>query len=123
MVGSVDNVDVASYYEACDVYLGPAVGGESFGIVLVEAMAAGIPVVASDIPGYDEVVHDGNDGLLVPPNDPAAMAEAAGRVLDDPALASKLVAAGRERAADFDWGSVTDRLEDIYRRAAASAQA
>jgi phosphatidyl-myo-inositol alpha-mannosyltransferase len=123
MVGTVDNFDVASYYEACDVYLGPAVGGESFGIVLVEAMAAGIPVVASDIPGYDEVVTDGQDGLLVPPNDPAALADAAGRVLDDPALASKLVAGGRERAAHFDWGSVTDRLEDIYRRTVPSPPA
>ena len=62
----------------------PVDGGESFGIVLMEAMAAGLPVVASDIPGFDEVVIDGVDGLLVPPRDPAALADAAGRVLDEP---------------------------------------
>ena len=82
---------------------GPALGGESFGIVLVEAMAAGLPVVASDIPGYREVVRDGVDGLLVPPRDPAAVAAAVGTILDDPALADRLAAAGRERAARFDW--------------------
>ena len=72
------------FERACDVYLGTSIGGESFGIVLVEAMAAGLPVVASDMPGYDEVVTDGVEGLLVPPRDPAALAAAVGTILDDP---------------------------------------
>ena len=100
------------------MYLGTSVGGESFGIVLVEAMAAGLPVVASAIPGYDEVVRDGVEALLVPPRDPGALAEAATRVLDDPALAAALVAAGHDRAASFDWEIVVGRLEALYARAA-----
>ena len=87
-LGSVPNRDLPPIHAACDLYLGTSVGGESFGIVLVEALAAGLPVVASDIPGYDEVVRDGVDGLLVPPRDPEALAAAAARVLDDPALAA-----------------------------------
>jgi phosphatidyl-myo-inositol alpha-mannosyltransferase len=80
-------------------------------------MAAGLPVVASDTPGYDEVVRDGVDGLLVPPSDPGALAVAAARVLDDPALAARLAAAGRDRAAGFDWSVVVERIETLYRRA------
>jgi len=117
MLGTVPHAELPAVVAACDLYLGPAVGGESFGVVLVEAIAAGLPVVASDIPGYDEVVRDGVDGLLVPPRDPAALAVAAGRVLDDPALAERLVAAGRDRATTFDWSVVVERIEDAYGRA------
>jgi phosphatidylinositol alpha-mannosyltransferase len=117
-LGSVPNRDLPPIHAACDLYLGTSVGGESFGIVLVEALAAGLPVVASDIPGYDEVVRDGVDGLLVPPRDPVALAAAAGRVLDDRALASSLAAAGSDRAASFDWGGVVSRIEAVYVRAA-----
>jgi phosphatidylinositol alpha-mannosyltransferase len=83
-------------------------------MVLVEAMAAGLPVVASNTPGYDEVVTDGTDGLLVPPRDPMALAAAAGRVLDEPALAGRLAAAGRERARAFDWTTIGARIEECY---------
>ena len=106
--------------KACDLYLGTSVGGESFGIVLVEAMAAGLPVVASDIPGYDEVVTDGVEGLLVPPGDSAAVAKAAGSILDDPGLAVRFATAGRARAETFDWRMVGARLEALYRRAVAT---
>ncbi len=119
MLGSVPNVDLPPFEKACDLYLGTSVGGESFGIVLVEAMAAGLPVVASGIPGYDEVVTDGVDGLLVPPRDPEALARAAGTILDDPALAGRLSAAGLARAATFDWRVVGAKLEALYDRAVA----
>jgi phosphatidylinositol alpha-mannosyltransferase len=117
-LGSVPNRDLPPIHAACDLFLGASVGGESFGIVLVEALAAGLPVVASDIPGYDEVVRDGLDGLLVPPRDPGALAAAVARVLDDPALSASLASAGRDRARSFDWGVVTGRIEALYARAA-----
>ncbi|MGE5227112.1 MAG: glycosyltransferase family 4 protein [Planctomycetaceae bacterium] len=118
MLGALPNDELPAVAAACDLYLGPSVGGESFGVVLIEAMAAGLPVVASDVPGYDEVLRDGVDGLLVAPRDPAALASAAARVLDDPALAARFAAAGRERAASYDWEAVVDRLEALYRLAA-----
>ena len=80
-------------------------------------MAAGLPVIASDTPGYDEVVRDGIDGLLVPPSDPDALAAAAGRVLDDPRLGARLATAGRDRAQTFDWSVVVERIERLYERA------
>jgi phosphatidyl-myo-inositol alpha-mannosyltransferase len=119
MLGAIPNVDLPPLAKACDLYVGTSVGGESFGIVLVEAMAAGLPVVASDIPGYDEVVTDGVEGLLVPARDPAAVVRAVEKILDDPGSAARFSAAGRDRAATFDWRVVGARLEDVYRRAVA----
>lgn len=121
MRGTVPNADVPGYLAASEVYLSPAVGQESFGIVLVEAMAAGVPVVATDIPGYREVVTDGLEGLLVPPRDPEALAAALVRVLSEPDLARRLGDAGRARARTFDWPLVVDRLEELYGRAIESA--
>jgi phosphatidylinositol alpha-mannosyltransferase len=118
MLGAVPHDDLPPVHTACDLFLGTAVGGESFGYVLAEAMAAGLPVVASDIPGYDEVITNEVDGLLVPPRDPAAVAAAAARVLDDPALAARLSGGGRDRVRSFDWSTVVTRLEELYERAA-----
>jgi phosphatidylinositol alpha-mannosyltransferase len=118
MLGAVPHEDLPPVHRACDLFLGTAVGGESFGYVLAEAMAAGLPVVASDIPGYDEVITNEVDGLLVPPRDPAVVAAAAARVLDDPALAARLTGGGRDRVRSFDWPAVVARLEELYERAA-----
>ena len=115
-LGTVPHGELPRYHAAADVFVAPATGQESFGIVLVEAMAAGVPVVASDIAGYREVVRDGVDGLLVPPGDPNALAAAIRRVLSEPQLAATLRAAGRSRADVFSWGAVTPRLEAIYDR-------
>jgi phosphatidylinositol alpha-mannosyltransferase len=117
MLGAVPNEELPPIHAACDLYLGPSTGGESFGVVLVEAMAAGLPGVASDTPGYDEVVTDERLGLLVPPRDPAALAAAAARVLDDADLAGRLRAAGPARARDFDWSVTVGAIEDAYRDA------
>jgi phosphatidylinositol alpha-mannosyltransferase len=116
MLGAVPNQELAPYHAACDVYVSPATGQESFGYVLVEAMAAGLPVVATDIPGYREVVRDGIEGLLVPPGDPGSLARAIREVLSDPALAARLGAAGRRRAGGYAWSEVLPRIEAIYRR-------
>jgi phosphatidylinositol alpha-mannosyltransferase len=117
MLGNVGHWDLPPYHAAADVFLGPATGGESFGIVLVEAMAAGLPVVASDIPGYREVVRGDIDGLLVPPGDPVALAAAVRRVLAEPALADRLRAAARARADRYRWETVAAEVEAAYGRA------
>jgi phosphatidylinositol alpha-mannosyltransferase len=119
MLGRVPHADLPPYHAASDVFVAPSTGGESFGIVLVEAMAAGLPVVASDIPGYREVVRDGAEGLLVPPRDPVRLAQGIRRVLTDPALAQRLAAAGRVRADRFAWPIVAEEIEVAYRDAVA----
>jgi phosphatidylinositol alpha-mannosyltransferase len=120
MLGTVPHAGVAAVLRACEVAIAPATGQESFGIALVEAMAAGVPVVASDIPGYREVVRDRRDGLLVPPADAAGLAGAIRAVLGDAALASRLTEGGHARAAAFAWPSVVDRLETVYREVGAA---
>lgn len=117
MLGAVPHDRLPPYHAAADVFIGPARGGESFGIVLIEAMAAGLPVVASDIDGWREVVRHGIDGLLVPPSDPLALAASVRRVLDDPDLAGQLIEGGRARAERYSWDTVTGEIEGAYRDA------
>jgi phosphatidylinositol alpha-mannosyltransferase len=116
-LGAVANRDLPPVHRACDVFVAPAIGGESFGVVLLEAMAAGLAVVASRIPGYVEVVEDGATGLLVVPNDPGALARASARVLDDPALRRRLAGAAADRARRYDWDVVTPEIEAVYAQA------
>ena len=120
-LGTVAHDLLPAYHAAADLFASPAVGQESFGIVLVEAMAAGLPVVCTDIPGYREVVRDGVEGVLVPSGNPAALAGAIARVLDEPALASALAEAGRRRAAGYSWEAVLPRLEAVYERVCGDA--
>ncbi len=119
MLGTVLHEQLPRYHVASDLLVAPSLGGESFGYVLVEAMAAGLPVVASRIPGYDEVVRDGQEGFLVPPGDPRAVADAAAEVLDDPTLARTMGQAGRTRASRYDWAVVAEEIEAAYREALA----
>jgi len=123
-LGRVSDAEKAQLFRTADVYVSPATGGESFGIVLLEAMAAGAPIVASDIHGYKGVVRREREGLLVPPRDPKGLAKAIARLLDDPDLRARMSAAGQARAAEFGWPRVTARVEDYYgfviRRLAAS---
>ncbi len=116
-VGTVPAADLRAYYASADVFCAPSLGGESFGIVLVEAMARGVPVVCSDIDGYRDLVHDGSDALLVPPRDPAALAETIGTLLDDPGRRASMTAAGQVTAAQYSWETVAAELEEIYEHA------
>ena len=118
MLGSVAHDRLPGYLAGADVFVASATGQESFGISLVEAMAAGVPVVATDIDGYREVVRDGVDGLLVRPGDPNALARALKRVLEEPELAAALRRGGRERAETYSWEAVAPRLEAVFARAA-----
>jgi phosphatidyl-myo-inositol alpha-mannosyltransferase len=98
----------------------PALGGESFGVVLLEAMAARRPLVATNIAGYAAVARDGIEALLVPPGDAEALAAALERVLTNRDLASTMAKAGRARAAEFDWSLLVVEVEKCYEEAVAS---
>jgi len=114
-LGQVDSDMLPGLYANCIVFASPALGGEAMGIVLVEAMAAGTCVVASRIPGYDEVVTHRQDGLLVTPGDPSAWADALVSLLASPAERTRLGRAARTHSADFSWPVIADRIEQVYR--------
>jgi phosphatidylinositol alpha-mannosyltransferase len=114
-VGRVDAELLPRYYASADIFCAPATGRESFGIVLLEAMATGVPIVASDIPGFRKVIKSGKDGILVAPGSPAEIADAVARIASDPAMAARMTTAGREKALAYDWSSVTLRLEESFR--------
>jgi phosphatidylinositol alpha-mannosyltransferase len=115
-VGRVGADLLPRYYASADIFCAPATGRESFGIVLLEAMASGIPIVASSIPGFRQVVTSGRDGILTAPGSSGEIADAVVRIASDPKMAARMTAAGRERALSFDWSSVTARLEESFRR-------
>jgi len=113
-VGRVSDEDKPRYYRTCDVFCAPSTGFESQGIVLLEAMAAGRALVASDIPGYRSVVTHEREGWLVRPRDPAALAAALGALLRSPALREQLGQRGRERSQRFAWNRVADEILSYY---------
>src|SRR6185503_16464228 len=113
-LGRVSDDAKAQLFRTADVFASPATGGESFGIVLLEAMAAGTPVVCSDIHGYKGVVRRDREGILVPPRKPKAIAAAVMRLFGDPALAAAMGEAGRQRAETYSWERVTAKVEDYY---------
>ena len=116
--GRVPSQDVPRWFASCDLYVSPALGGESFGIVLLEAMAAGRPFVASSIPGYRSVATDGVQGRLVPPGDVGALATAIGSLLDNPALGEAMGDEGARTVTAYDWARVAARLRALYQAAA-----
>ncbi|MFC1904064.1 glycosyltransferase family 4 protein [Chloroflexota bacterium] len=113
-VGYASYQDLPRYYKTADIVCCPAIGWESFGIVLVEAMAVGKPIVASNIPGYNSVVTDGVEGLLVPPKNAAKLAEALISLMTDEPLRQKMGARGRAKAVDYDWKHIAQRVMDCY---------
>jgi phosphatidylinositol alpha-mannosyltransferase len=114
-LGRITDSEKFARLRTADVFCAPSLRGESFGVVLIEAMAAGATVVASALDGYRNVATHDVDALLVEPGDVAALGEALGRVLGDADLAGRLRAAGDRRAEDFAMTSLTDRYLEIYR--------
>lgn len=125
-LGRVSDDERDALFKTADIYCSPATGRESFGIVLLEAMAAGTAIVASDIHGYKGVVRRGREGLLVPPGKPKAIAAALAELLRDDELRESMARSGLERAQEFSWERVTAKVEDYYgfviRRLAAQGQ-
>lgn len=115
-VGQVDEATKARWYRSADIFCAPSTGYESFGMVLLEAMAAGVPVVASDIPGYREVLQHRKTGWLVPPCNSTALATALLALLRDASMRHQIAAAAGEAIAPYEWHTVTDAIERLYRR-------
>ena len=114
-LGRVSDEERDALFKTADVYVSPATGRESFGIVLLEAMAAGTAIVCSDIHGYKGVVRRDRDALLVPPREPKALADAIGRLVSRRRRCGlRWRASGIERAEEFSWERVTGKVEDYY---------
>jgi phosphatidylinositol alpha-mannosyltransferase len=113
-LGRVSDEEKVRYFASADIYCAPNTGQESFGIVLLEAMAAGVPIVASDIHGFKRVVERNVQGILVEPRNPRAIAAALYALARDPDLRHEMGEAGRRRAPEFSWDRVTERIVDFY---------
>lgn len=120
-LGRLTERELEARMRGATVFCAPAIGGESFGIVLLEAMAAGTAVVASAIDGYQNVARAGAEAVLVPPGDAAALRDALRSTLDDPGLRDALVARGRARAEEFSMSRLAQRYLELYERAVVSA--
>ncbi len=114
-LGRITDAEKASRLRGADVFCAPSLRGESFGVVLLEAMAAGCAIVASELPGYANVARSGRDALLVPPGDPSVLTDALQRLLTEPGTAAQLVASGTERAAGFSMERLAAIYLDVYR--------
>jgi phosphatidylinositol alpha-mannosyltransferase len=120
-LGRVSEEDKAKAYRSVDVFCAPNIGGESFGIVLLEAMAAGAPIVASELDAFRRVLDDGEAGELFPIGDSAALAAALDRVLGDPLRRAALRDRGAAAVRRYDWPVVAEAIVHVYETVAATA--
>jgi phosphatidylinositol alpha-mannosyltransferase len=114
LLGQVDEADKGRMLRSVDVYCAPNLGGESFGIVLLEAMAAGAPILASDLDPFRRVLDDGRAGTLFRTGDPAALAGCLAGLLDDPAGRARLAAVGTDVVGAYDWPVVARQIVAVY---------
>ena len=113
-VGYVSEDEKPRYYKTADIFCAPATSHESFGIVLLEAMAVGKPLVATNIEGYASVVTHGEDGLLVPPQNDRELASALASLLSDQTLRQEMGARGRLKAEEYSWEHIAQRILNFY---------
>lgn len=114
LIGGVSYADLPRYYASADIYCSPATGQESFGIVLLEAMAAGKPIVASAIEGYMGIIKPGEQGVLFPRRDPEALAEVLATLINNPEYALQLGTRGRQMVDQYRWKVVAKQVESYY---------
>lgn len=113
-VGPVSEAELPGYYQNADIFLAPNTGKESFGFIIIEAMSASTPIVASNIPGFASVMTHGKEGLMVPPKDEAAMADAIKQLIENPGLRTQLGVDGRATVNQYRWERVADSVLDYY---------
>jgi phosphatidylinositol alpha-mannosyltransferase len=121
LLGQVSEADKARMLASVDVYCAPNTGQESFGVILLEAMAAGTPIVASDLDAFRRVLDGGRAGVLFPTGNPGAAADALASLFDDPARRAELVELGRRAVAPFDWSVIVTQVLRVYELAIAGA--
>ncbi|GAJ20585.1 unnamed protein product, partial [marine sediment metagenome] len=115
-IGHVSYDELPRYYKTADIFCAPATGRESFGIILLEAMAIGKPIIASNIDGYARLVTHGAEGLLVPPKDDKILAQALISLMRDEPLRQQMGENGKIKAKEYDWRHLAQRILDCYIR-------
>jgi phosphatidylinositol alpha-mannosyltransferase len=113
-VGPVADDELPRYYRTCDIFCAPSTRGESFGMILPEAMASGRPIVTTDIEGYRDIVVHGEQGLLVPPRDQYALANALAYLITHPAERERMAQAGLHAAQNYSWERIGQRVLSLY---------
>ncbi|MEA2670569.1 MAG: phosphatidyl-myo-inositol alpha-mannosyltransferase, partial [Chloroflexota bacterium] len=121
-LGHVESALLPRCYTSADVFCSPALGGESFGIVLLEAMSSGVPVLASDIPGFRQVISTGRDGILLPRDEPDVWARAILDLVGDPVASRGLAEQGLLTSRRYDWARIVDAVLEVYSEARARAR-
>lgn len=114
--GMVPEAELPRYYKTADIFCAPAIKQESFGIVLLEAMAMGKPIVATNIDGYASVATHGEDSLLVPPRDARRLADALSTLAKDAKLREQMAEKGLKKVQEFSWEKVAERVVDYYNK-------
>jgi phosphatidylinositol alpha-mannosyltransferase len=115
-VGYASQAELPRYYKTADIFCAPATDRESFGLILLEAMAMGKPIVATNIEGFRCVITNGVDGILVPPRDDRRLAGALKILINNPTLCRDMSANGLEKVKDYSWDKVALRILDTYKR-------
>jgi phosphatidylinositol alpha-mannosyltransferase len=121
-LGRISDEQKQQLLRSVALYVAPNTGGESFGIILAEAMAAGAPVIASDLPAFTDVLAEGEAGVLFPSENSGALAEKIAALLDDHSQREHLSSRGQERARIFDWSYVGESILDIYHLVTSSGE-